>query len=356
MSPELERLRAAHEDVAEPDPLLLSRVRERVLAGTATVQREPARHAPRQHVARAVRGRAGPSLRRAALAGAAAAVLASVAAVSLDVAPPSVPKLDAVAQARAALMPSDAIVHYTVALTRGSASADCNPGPMQVWRASNPRRWRAVQPVSDNPECGTIDLSQGMGPVTAPRFEVSYTEKQTAFYVPGRNVMLVITGHDKAVYDDSSAASMAASIQLLVTPPDRTRIKRGADFVDNRPPDMISDIEQKLAARELRDEGDTTRGGREVRVLTGETVRRDGEHVFSRTRIEYVVDAKTFAPVSATTTTTDTSSGATDSTTATFGGYERIPLTRDSRKLLEIDAAPGTQVIERTIGQIKKPR
>jgi DNA-binding CsgD family transcriptional regulator len=40
---------------------------------------------------------------------------------------------------------------------------------------------------------------------------------------------------------------------------------------------------------------------------------------------------------------------------ATFGGYERIPLAGAGADLLEIDAAPGTRVIERTIEQIKNP-
>jgi hypothetical protein len=48
-------------------------------------------------------------------------------------------------------------------------------------------------------------------------------------------------------------------------------------------------------------------------------------------------------------------SGATASTTAKFAGYERIALTRDSAKLLNIDVKPGTKVIERTIEQIKAP-
>jgi hypothetical protein len=48
-------------------------------------------------------------------------------------------------------------------------------------------------------------------------------------------------------------------------------------------------------------------------------------------------------------------SGATASTTAKFGDYARIPLTHDSARLLEIDAKPGTKVIERTIEQIKNP-
>ena len=37
------------------------------------------------------------------------------------------------------------------------------------------------------------------------------------------------------------------------------------------------------------------------------------------------------------------------------GDYERIPLTRDHARLLEIDAKQGTKVIEQTIEQIKNP-
>jgi hypothetical protein len=125
--------------------------------------------------------------------------------------------------------------------------------------------------------------------------------------------------------------------------------------VDSRPPDLISDIEQMLATGDLRDQGQVTRHGREVRVLTGAQARGDGKRVRLRTTIEYVVDARTFAPLSATSTSTLQDSGATASTTATFAGYERIPLTRDSTRLLRIDAEPGTDVIERTIGQIKNP-
>jgi hypothetical protein len=77
--------------------------------------------------------------------------------------------------------------------------------------------------------------------------------------------------------------------------------------------------------------------------------------VWVRTRIEYVVDAETFAPISATSTSTMQDSGATASTTASFGDYERIPLTGDSTRLLEIDAKRGTKVIEQTIDQIKNP-
>jgi hypothetical protein len=303
-------------------------------------------------------------------------VLAAVTAVSLDFAPPSgggagLPRVDAVAQARAALLPPNAIAHYTVALSRkpeeGRADprfADCNAGPLEVWRATDPTRWRAVQPVSDNPNCGTMDLSQGLGPVTAPRLEVAYADGRTEMYVPGRRITLVIDD-EKAPADGErrapSTAAGAASIQFFATPPDRrlpgpNKLARdGTPFVDNRPPDLISDIERMLADGELRDQGEAVRDGRTVRVLSGERERGDGTGVWVRTKLAYVVDAATFAPISATSTSTMQDSGATASTTATFGDYERIPLTRDSAKLLAIDARPGTKVIERTIEQIKNP-
>ena len=340
MAPELERLRDAHREIAEPDPAMLRAVRARAL------RRRPVAHRR-------------PLLRRYALAGAVATVLAAVTAVSLDGGGPHV---DAVAQARAALLPPGAIAHYTVELGRspeeGPADprfADCDAGPLEVWRATNPTRWRAVQPVSRNPVCGTMDLAQGLGPITAPRFEVAYADGRTEMYVPGRDLMLVIDDRDAPADGERrapSTAAAAASIQFFAMPPDRTgKAPREREFVDNRPPDLISDIEQMLAEGDLRDRGESTRGGRAVRVLSGETRRGD----WLRTRLEYVVDAGTFAPISATSRSTMTGSGASASTTATFGAYERIPLAGDGADLLEIDVAPHTRVIERTIEQIKRP-
>jgi hypothetical protein len=356
-SPELERLRAAHREIADPDPAVLRKVREHVLSELA------GRPAP-------VRRR--PRARRLALAGALAAVLALVAAVSLDMASPGgggtgLPRIDAVAQARAALLPPDAIAHYTVALSQAPAEgpadpryADCNAGPLEVWRATDPTRWRAVQPVSENPACGTLDLSQGLGPVTAPRFEVAYASGRTEMYVPGRDLMLVINDENAPAEGERrapSTAAGAASIQLFATPPDRSSpgLRKHRPFVDNRPPDLISDIEQMLARGELGDRGETTRDGRRVRVLTGYRVRGAGDDVWAWTRIRYVVDAATFAPISATSTSRMADSGASASVTARFADYERIALTRESAGVLEIDAQPSTRVIERTIEQIKNP-
>jgi hypothetical protein len=129
----------------------------------------------------------------------------------------------------------------------------------------------------------------------------------------------------------------------------------GRPFVDTRPPDPVSDVERLLAAGELRDQGVTMRDGRRVRVLTGGWRRGDGRQVFHTITVEYVVDAETFAPIEATSTTRMEDSGATASTRAAFADYERIPLTRDSAKLLEIQPARTPRVIEQTIEQIKNP-
>jgi hypothetical protein len=354
MSPELERLRAAHREVAEPDPVALRAVRERVLSGPA-VGPAPVRRRPRK---------------RFALAGTLAALLALVAAASLDIASPggggpALPRVDAVAQARAALLPPDAIARYKVTLSQdppeGPADpryADCNAGPLEVWRATAPTRWRALQPVSGKPACGTLDLSQGLGPVTAPRFEVSYAEGRTEMYVPGRDLMLVIDDDNAPAEGERRApatAGGAASIQLFAAPPGRRppALRESRAFVDSRPPDLISDIEQMLARGELGDRGETTRDGRRVRVLAGIRIRGYGNGVWAWARITYVVDAATFAPILA--RGTSGASGARVSIRARFGDYERIPLTRGNARLLEIDAPRDTRIVERTIGQIKTP-
>lgn len=60
--------------------------------------------------------------------------------------------------------------------------------------------------------------------------------------------------------------------------------------------------------------------------------------------------------LAAITTTRMNDSGVSASTTAAFAHYERIPLTRDSAKLLEIEPERPPRVVEQTIDQIKNPR
>jgi hypothetical protein len=238
--------------------------------------------------------------------------------------------------------------------------ADCNAGPLEVWRAANPTRWRAVQPVSADPRCGTMDLSQGYGPVVAPRLEVSYANGRTSSYVPGRDVMLVIVDEDAPREGERrapSSAAGAASIQLMSIPPRRKRRGDEPPRAIGRAPDPVTDVEQLLAKGELRDEGEQVRGGRRVRLLVGNTTRGVGNRIFETTRIEYLVDAESFAPIAVTSTTRSRLAGEATSATvrATFAGYERIPLTRETADLLRIKPAREPKVVELTIEDIKNP-
>ena len=375
MTPELERLRAAHSKIPDPDPVLLSTVRERVLGAADRApelrEHEPARGTVPERAVRIATDRAGPRRTRRLAFAAAACVLAGVAAVSIDVAPRGgsgggLPQFSAIEQARAALAAPGVIVHYTVTLRRDGGEqlsedprfADCNAGPLEVWRATDPTRWRAVQPVSDNASCGTMDLSQGLGPVVAPRLEVSYANGRTSSYVPGRDIMLVIDDEDAPADGELRApgnAAGAASIQLFSTPPARKPGRDGRPFVDTRAPDPVSDVERLLAEGKLRDQGVTMRDGRRVRVLTADWTRGTGPQAFATTTVEYVVDAETFAPITASSTTRMEDSGATASTRAAFAEYELIPLARDSAQLLEIRPERTPRVIEQTIEQIKNP-
>jgi hypothetical protein len=204
-----------------------------------------------------------------------------------------------------------------------------------------------------------MDLSQGLGPVVAPRLEVSYADGRTSSYVPGRDLMLIINDEDAPADGERrapSSAANAAAIQLFSTPPVRKPGREDKPLVDARPPDPVSDVERLLAEGKLRDQGETMRDGRRVRVLTGGWTRGEGKLAFQTITVEYVVDAETFAPIAATSTTRMHDSGATASTRAAFADYERIPLTRDSAKLLEIQPERAPRIIEQTIEQIKGPR
>jgi hypothetical protein len=116
--------------------------------------------------------------------------------------------------------------------------------------------------MSDYPACGKVDLSQGLGPVTARWLEISYGGGRTSVYGPARDLMLVIND-EKAPADGERRApcspGSAASIQLFSTPPVHKPGRDGASFVGSRPPDLIAAVEQMLATRELRERGESVR-------------------------------------------------------------------------------------------------
>jgi hypothetical protein len=154
-----------------------------------------------------------------------------------------------------------------------------------------------------------------------------------------------------------SSAAGAASIQVMSAAARRRPSGDGGPPAIAGPPDPVSQVERMLASGQLRDQGEQTRGGRRVRVLTRRWTRGDGKEILERTTIEYLVDADTFAPIAATVTSRVDSGGEVTSAKvrATFAGYRRIPLTRDSAKLLEIKPERPPKVVELTIDDIKSP-
>jgi hypothetical protein len=354
MSHELDRLRAAHEQVAPPDPELLDEIRQRLLAaaereaarerrtvvtGTGRVRQPmlvPAAHRRRRRRAR-----------RLAVVGA----LAVAGAVVAVVVPSNVtgPPTDAIAKARAALAAPGEIVHYTLSIDGVKDSSECETGPMQIWRAAEPTRWRLVQPVPDPDRCGSIDLETG-GPIVGPRVEVAYHDGRTRTYVPGRNLLQVIVDDKPAEGERRapSSASNAAALQTLGSIVAKRRNLEQAPAIAGVP-DPVTGVEELLAEGELRDTGVRDRDGRRVRVLAGGWERPGG---IERTTIEYVVDAETFAPI-AMSARSHVRGGETATVRATFGDYERIPLTDESSRLLEIHPDGQPREKRTTIDEIK---
>jgi hypothetical protein len=342
MSHELERLQDAHRQIPPPDPLVLDAVRRRLVSAA---ERE----------ARSRRPRRGSRARRFALVGA-AAVAAAAAVVVLPL--PSdlggTRTVDAIAKARAALAAPGKIVHYTVTVRReGAFERGCETGPMQVWRAAEPTRWHAVQPLPDYEKCGTMDFEMG-GPMLGSRVELAYARGRTSTYVPEMDALQVIVDPPSRAGEGErrapSSASNAASLQLMGTIVHARKRLISSPFPIGRVPDPVTGVEALLAAGELRDAGMHDRGGRRVRVLTGAWSRPGG---IERTSMEYVVDAETFAPIEVTSVARAKGVSRTDTLHVTFGDYERIVLSKESAKLLEIQPERPPKVTKLTIEEVK---
>jgi hypothetical protein len=341
MSHELERLREAHRRIEPPDPEVLDGVRRQLLAAA---ERESGRR-PRLLTPA---GRRRRPVRRLAIAGAAAAAIAAAVVVlpSDEVGGPRV--VDAIAKARQALAAPGEIVHYTLKVD-GPSAPGCEVGPMEIWRTAQPTRWHAVQPVPDAERCGSADLQMGE-PIVPPRVELAYHGGRLQTYVPGSDILQVIDDTDQPREGERRAPSDASNMATLQIMGVVAKARRGFEEAPAiaRLPDPVTGVEQLLEDGELRDTGVRDRGGGLVRVLAGTSHRLDIE----RTEIKYVVDADTFAPI-AVSATTRVRGGATGTIRATFGDYERIPLTADTEKLLEIQPERRPQVTRLTIEQIK---
>lgn len=287
------------------------------------------------------------------------AALASVVAFAL---PSTGTRIDVLAEARAAVADRPGVIlHYAVRSesTLPVSRADqrrargCQPRALpEMWVAtsSGPPRYRTRLP---QPRCGTstIDDRIATGPL-----EVAYGDRTQWLYAPADGWMQELT-------DLPAAADEQAAVPLLGDP----RLQ-GSGVSD--PVDQIRDM---LARGRVRDAG-TVRGpgGRQLRRLVGSYTERRGDPKAQEdwpVRVDYLVDADTFAPVVLRTTfrqsvPRDIELGWGKSPTVhrmitdtqRFEIYERLPLTKENEALLRPAPAPGTDVIRRTAGEQQTTR
>lgn len=257
--------------------------------------------------------------RRRTLALAAAPALAAVAVALLAWPGSGGSGLDVIAEARAALTPSDdEIVHLvitTIAETPDGRRQE--PQASEQWSATNPTRWRSASEVSGVFVASAEPFDPDAEPVT-DRLQQSYRPGEFRDYLARSNVLSVLLG---------PAADQRSDV------PSPLGLGDG---------DPVSELAGMLASGQLRDTGTVESGGRTVRRLVGTTT---GVHVDGTPRqVVFDVDPETFAPIAG-------------STTIVLGGdrrivtrfevqrYERLPLDDETAQLLRIPTDRDTKVV-----------
>lgn len=295
-------------------------------------------------------------IRRPWLAGAVATVSAIVATVVL-IAAPGGSTVNVVERASAALAVDGAqLVHYRVRLESGPAErtgtdiritkrACPATGPIEIWQAARPLRWRMVSP----PPCGPGVVDSHGRPVSG-RVERSFANGVVSEYVPEYNTL------------DASARfpteSSASRIPLMAP-----------GVLDGDEP--LAAIRRMLEAGALRERGERVVDGRRVRILfASETVKL--RHLSSSVSYDkvtvYEVDKQTFAPVRVSqTSASPKKAGGTlvrgkrtplrftgvdlRATEMRFESYERRPLDAQGRSLLVITPRGRTRTTTTTAAE-----
>lgn len=296
---------------------------------------------------------ARPARRRRTIVALGAAVVVAGVVVGISATGPSDGPADIVGEARAALTPQRELLHYVVKQTPVEPSDGLNPRPRgsacpqtgssEVWQTTAPDRWRAVLPANPRgPRCGRTFDRHGRE-VVGPT-EVAWDRGTSSRYQPGTGTLEIIRGYAP----NSSARNV---------PVGDLRLGTG---------DPVAVLRRLLASGTVRETGSAILDGRDVRVLEG-TVEEEPHpraKVKMTTEMLYAVDAESFAPVRAVTTThflhRSRHQPGRRQATASFGQrldftvYEHLPLTPKTERLLAIRPAARTDTTDQTLAEFRR--
>lgn len=226
--------------------------------------------------------------------------------------------LDVIAEARAALTPSDEeIVHLVITtISETPEGRQQEPQTSEQWSATNPTRWRSVSEISGFFVGPGARFDADAEPATV-RLEQSYKPGEFRNYSTRPNVLSVLLG-----------------------PPadERSRVPSALGLGDGDP---VTELARMLSSRQLSDAGTVQSGGKSVRRLVGTStgVHADG----TPRRVVFDVDPTTFAPIAGS-TSLEKGNGRRITTRFQVKRYERLPLNAATTDLLRIPISRDTKV------------
>jgi hypothetical protein len=246
--------------------------------------------------------------RRLLLAAPAATGLAAVGVIAL----PRGDGVDAIAAARQALSPDNEIVHMVIEPKTAKSGLRVMIPRTEQWYSASLQRWRTKS-----------ELLRGTRTATPRPFEQIYGGDRVRMYDARRDVVTIYDG-----------------IKLRANAP--VGIAGG---------DPATELRKQLDAGDLRDDGVVTHDGRQVRRLVRV---QKGKGSF-RQQFVYYMDPKTFAPLGGRMSLT-VRNRQTFSTEFVITHYERIPLTDESRRLLQFDKTAQTKYVWRKVSIAKREK
>jgi hypothetical protein len=250
---------------------------------------------------RAARRPTRSARRRILIALPAATGLAAVGVVAL----PRGDGVDAIAAARQALSPDDDIVHMVIEPKQPVKARRLVIPTTEQWYSASLHRWRTKTELIEPP-----------GGAPARPYEQIYSPDRVRMYDARRDVVTIYDG-----------VKLARTAQVGLA---------GGD--------PFTELRKQLDAGDLRDDGIVTHDGKQVRRLV--RVQKN-QRAFTQEFI-YYMDPKTFTPLGGRMALT-VKGRRTFSTEFVISKYERIPLTDESRKLLQFAKTDQTKFVWRKV-------